>query len=283
MSDMLATIVAKSDQLNADDLVGRALTITVEGVEIKPGTDQPVTLFYEGHGGKPYKPGLSMRRVLVKVWGPDAKTYVGRSMTLYRDEGVRYGGMEVGGIRISHMSHIDRPVTLALTATRANKKPFTVKPLQTHQPRLRAAPSPATQEPVVPPVPAPEPSAPPDPPTEPPAEPMPIPEPAEQTPPEPRPAATAAEVFVDETERGLQSIHASGPREIIEKVEGILLSPKFKARGEKLRLQHKPLYARLIKAFAHPVILDHAMQAVNGQYEVFYFDLLKEAEGKQAA
>lgn len=37
--------------------------------------------------------------------------------------------MEVGGIRISHMSHIDKPVTIALTATRGNKKPVTVQPL----------------------------------------------------------------------------------------------------------------------------------------------------------
>jgi len=37
--------------------------------------------------------------------------------------------MEVGGIRISHMSHIDKPVTIALTATRGNKKPTTVQPL----------------------------------------------------------------------------------------------------------------------------------------------------------
>jgi len=39
------------------------------------------------------------------------------------------GGAEVGGIRISHMSHMTKPVTMALTATRANRKPFVVKPL----------------------------------------------------------------------------------------------------------------------------------------------------------
>jgi len=43
---------------------------------------------------------------------------------------VKWGGLEVGGIRISHMSHIDKPVTIALTATRGNKKPVTVKPLE---------------------------------------------------------------------------------------------------------------------------------------------------------
>ena len=51
-------------------------------------------------------------------------------MTLYADEKVQFGGLAVGGIRISHMSHIDAPVTMALTVTRANKKAFTVKPMK---------------------------------------------------------------------------------------------------------------------------------------------------------
>lgn len=129
MNNMLGTIIPKSDQINADDLIGgQTLTITVSSVEIRMD-EQPVSIHFEGDGGKPYKPGKSMRRVLVNVWGPDANHYVGRSMTLYRDDAVKFGGLDVGGIRISHMSHITKPVTMALTATRANRKPFTVKPL----------------------------------------------------------------------------------------------------------------------------------------------------------
>jgi len=66
----------------------------------------------------------------VAVWGADAKAYVGKSVTLYNDPKVRWGGLEVGGIRISHMSHITQDVTMALTVTRGNKKPFVVKPLR---------------------------------------------------------------------------------------------------------------------------------------------------------
>lgn len=128
MSDMLATIVPKSDQLNADDLIGKNMTIQITGLSIAMG-DQPVSLNFEGDNGKPYKPGKSMRRVLVNAWGADGKSYVGRYLTLYRDEKVMFGGMSVGGIRISHMSHIDNAITMALTASKANKKPFTVKPL----------------------------------------------------------------------------------------------------------------------------------------------------------
>lgn len=71
----------------------------------------------------------SMSRVLVAAWGPDAKTYVGRSLTLYRDPTVKWGGLEVGGIRISHMTRIDAAMTMALTATKGSRKPYTVKPL----------------------------------------------------------------------------------------------------------------------------------------------------------
>lgn len=130
MSSMLATITPKSDQLNADDLIGgQAKTIKITKVSILSG-DQPVSLNYEGDNGKPFKPCKSMRRVLVTVWGSDGNAYIGRSMTLYRDDKVKFGGAEVGGIRISHMSDITEPMTMALTATRAQRKPYTVKPLE---------------------------------------------------------------------------------------------------------------------------------------------------------
>jgi hypothetical protein len=79
-----------------------------------------------------------MSRVLVAMWGPDAKAYVGRSMTLYRDPNVKWGGLAVGGIRISHMSDIAEAKTMALTETRANRKPFTVKPLKVAEPATAA-------------------------------------------------------------------------------------------------------------------------------------------------
>lgn len=128
MTDLRATIIPKSDQLNADDLIGTTKTIKITKVSLAAG-EQPIAINYEGDNGKPYLPCKSMRRVLVNVWGPDGNSYIGRSLTLYRDEKVKFGGLDVGGIRISHMSHIDKEITMALTATRANRKPFTVKPL----------------------------------------------------------------------------------------------------------------------------------------------------------
>jgi hypothetical protein len=123
------TIVPKSDQLNADDLIGGPRTITITGV--KAGSaEQPVIINYQGDDGHPYKPGKSMRRVLVAMWGPEASAYVGRSLTLFRDPDVKFGGMDTGGIRISHATNIDAPFRIALTVTRGKRAPFTVQPLK---------------------------------------------------------------------------------------------------------------------------------------------------------
>jgi hypothetical protein len=129
MVDLGKTIEPKSDQLNSDDLIAGPITVKIRKVAATGDNDQPVSIFYEGDNNKPYKACKSMRRVLVAVWGRDGTQYVGKSMTLFREPTVKFGGLEVGGIRISHMSHIEKPMTMALTATRGSRKPYTVKPL----------------------------------------------------------------------------------------------------------------------------------------------------------
>lgn len=128
-NDMQAVIVARSDQTNADDLITGPKTITITKVDVRPNTEQPVSVYYEGDAGKPYKPGLSMRRIMVYAWGPESKDYVGRSMTLYRDPTVVFGKLAVGGIRISHMSHLGEDMEVALRASKGVSKLFGVKPL----------------------------------------------------------------------------------------------------------------------------------------------------------
>lgn len=138
--DLNSTIIPKSDQLNSDDLISGPRTITITRVAASPDSpEQPVSIYFEGDGGKPFKPCKSMRRVLVAAWGPDASTFVGRSLTLYRDPKVKFGGLEVGGTRISHMTHIERDMVLALTETRAKRTPFQVRKLV--EPQKPAAPA----------------------------------------------------------------------------------------------------------------------------------------------
>ena len=125
--DLTKTIEAKSDQLNADDLLGGPKTIKITKVSLVSG-DQPVLIHYEGDNKKPFKPSKSMMRVLIKGWGSDGDKYAGRTMTLYNDPTVKWAGQEVGGIRISHMSDLDGTLRMAIALTRGKKIPYTVLP-----------------------------------------------------------------------------------------------------------------------------------------------------------
>lgn len=127
--NMASTVIPKSSQTNADDLIAGPRTITITAVKAGESAEQPVDLHYEGNPGRPYKPCKSMRRVLISLWGDDASVYVGRKLTLYRDPNVKFGGDETGGIRISHASHISEPMQMALTVTRGKRKPYRVEPL----------------------------------------------------------------------------------------------------------------------------------------------------------
>jgi len=120
VSDLAWTIVPKSDQLNAEQLLSGPRTIRI--TDVRAGSDeQPVTIHYEGDDGRPYKPCKTMRKVLIFAWGGDGRAWIGRSLTLYNDPKIKFGGMEVGGIRISHMSDIPQRVQVALTATKGKK------------------------------------------------------------------------------------------------------------------------------------------------------------------
>lgn len=120
------TIDPKSDQLNADDLIGTTKTIKVTGVSRGSGSDQPIVVNYEGDNGRPFKPCKSMRRVLIFAWGEYGQDWIGKSMTLYADPEVKFGGVKVGGIRISHLSHIQSAISMSLTATRGKRSPYNV-------------------------------------------------------------------------------------------------------------------------------------------------------------
>lgn len=107
--DMRETIKPKSDQLNADDLIGGDLTINITAMKKDSNIDQPVAVHFQGDNGKPYKPCKGMRRIMVAAWGSDASQYVGKRMELFREPTVTYGKLSVGGIRISGMSSITNP------------------------------------------------------------------------------------------------------------------------------------------------------------------------------
>ncbi|PQM29432.1 hypothetical protein CVO77_00395 [Sphingopyxis lindanitolerans] len=128
--DLASTIVPKSDQLNADDLIAGPITITVRDAYVRKGEDQPCYIFYEGDNGKPYKPNKGQRRLLMLVWKTDeSKDFIGRSMTLFRNPDVLWAGKPEGGIQVSHVSHITEAQTHMITVRRGLRVAMTVKPL----------------------------------------------------------------------------------------------------------------------------------------------------------
>lgn len=131
VEDLRPTIIPKSDQLNAEQLLGGPMTVTVTEVRIGSGDDQPVVVHYEGEEGRPFKPCKTVRKVLIHAWGADGRKWAGRSMTLYNDHTVKWAGEDVGGIRVSHLTHMDRDILkVSLTTTRGKKAKYEVRRLE---------------------------------------------------------------------------------------------------------------------------------------------------------
>lgn len=131
VTDLRHTIIPKSDQINAEQLLGTSLIATVTDVRAGGGAEQPLSVHYEGENGRPFKPCKTMRKLLIFAWGADGNQWVGKSMELYCDPSVKFGGEAVGGIRISRMTDIpEKGLRIALTATRGKKALHEVKLLR---------------------------------------------------------------------------------------------------------------------------------------------------------
>ncbi|QMU97814.1 hypothetical protein FVO59_11810 [Microbacterium esteraromaticum] len=123
------TITPNSQQVNAEDLIGGPVTVTVTGVE-KGTAEQPIFIHLAEFEGRTFRPAKTVRRIIVAAWGPEAATYTGRRLTIYNDPTVKWAGQEIGGVRISHMSHIDKPLSVLLSVSRGKRQEFTVQPLK---------------------------------------------------------------------------------------------------------------------------------------------------------
>jgi hypothetical protein len=131
--DLRATVVPKSDQLNAEQLLSGPITITVTDIKIGSSEEQPVIIHYQDDAGRPYKPCKTCRKILIVAWGEDGTQWIGRSMTLYNEQSVKFGGMEVGGIRISHLSDIPRDLQVSLTSTKGKKSAHFIRRMGTEE------------------------------------------------------------------------------------------------------------------------------------------------------
>lgn len=131
--DLTDSIAPKSDQLDAVDLLSGPRTFTIERVTAN-NPEQPFN-FHLAEFPRVWRPGKSMRRVIVAAWGPDATKYAGKRLTLYCDPAVMFGGVAVGGTRISHMSDIEKALKVPLLVTKGRSALFTVQPLPAEAPK----------------------------------------------------------------------------------------------------------------------------------------------------
>jgi hypothetical protein len=130
----MEALAPRSDQLNADDLIAGPRVIKITGARIvRDGRDTKIVINFEGDNGKPWKPCKTMGRAMVMVWGiTEPEQLVGKSLRLYRDPEVRFGDQgAVGGIRISHMSHISGKKVVKLTVSQGKKGNYEFSPLVT--------------------------------------------------------------------------------------------------------------------------------------------------------
>lgn len=135
---MKITAEPRSDQWNADDFIGSPRTFTVANVK-NGSAEQKYDIELAGEG-RVWRPPLTMLRLLIHAWGDETDEWIGRRVTLYRDESIRFGSDEVGGVRISHMSNLpgNRPLTVKLTKTRGRRQNHTVEPLPDAPPAITA-------------------------------------------------------------------------------------------------------------------------------------------------
>lgn len=122
-------IIAKSDQLNSSDLIGGPQTVTI--AEVREGnSDQPVQIHLVEWPGRPFKPSKTVLRILDYAWGEETDDWPqGARMTVFRDPTAKWAGEEVGGIRVSHLSHIAEPFKLALRESQKKSNLHTIQRL----------------------------------------------------------------------------------------------------------------------------------------------------------
>lgn len=128
---MKITAETRSDQLNADDLIGGPATYTIKAIH--PGkAEQKYDIELAEVEGRAWRPPKTVRAILIEAWGDDAANWIGQRVTLFRDETVKFGGQIDPGIRVSHATGLpgNKPFTTTpILVSRGKRRPFTIQPL----------------------------------------------------------------------------------------------------------------------------------------------------------
>jgi len=127
MTDVGFALEAKSDQLNALDIVGAEPVIRIREVRVQKTEQQAVSVFFDGDNGRPWKPSKGMLRALAYAWGRESSGWVGKRARIFYEPTVKYAGHDVGGIRIRALSDIDaRGMSFTLRISKTKTEPYHV-------------------------------------------------------------------------------------------------------------------------------------------------------------
>ena len=125
---MRVDIKKNTDQLNYEDFLG-GVTRVVTIAKVEKGRKEAQYDISIEEDDRYWRPPATILKLLKLAYGAEGADWVGKKAMLYGDPDVKMKGVKVGGIRVSHLSHIDGPLTASLTVTRGQTAVFTVDPL----------------------------------------------------------------------------------------------------------------------------------------------------------
>ena len=131
-------ITIKSDRMNYEDFITGPQSFTIErlGKKNDQGNDR-LLIFMKGRPDTPFWVPKGMAKCLANPsgWGnAPFSEWIGRSMTLFGEPTVVYGGKELGGVRISHISHIDAPYTTKISLRRGVRIDYEIQKMASDLP-----------------------------------------------------------------------------------------------------------------------------------------------------
>lgn len=149
--DVTKMCAAKSDQINAIDLISGPRIAKITDVKIFTETDQPIHVVLDGDSKRPWKCSKTSVRALAALYSSDASKWIGKHIEIYCDETVLWGGQQVGGVRQSRAEGITAPKRLTLTKSRQKKETVVINPLsaddiKAHYAELECKPDATPQE-----------------------------------------------------------------------------------------------------------------------------------------
>lgn len=126
MTDITFALEAKSNQLNAVDIMGCNRIVKIRDVKVTQ-SDQPVAVYFDGDNNRPWMPSKGMRRILAGAWGKESQEWIGKHAELYFEPSVMWAGKPVGGIRIKALTDIPaKGLELTLAISKQKREIYTV-------------------------------------------------------------------------------------------------------------------------------------------------------------